>query len=477
MLNEKLKGYLEKLSQLSVRRFLTNSEEITPNDVFVCREGMAHDSHGYVDSAIKNGAIAVIATKPVNAPVPVFITDSYYQSLSLIKAFYLYPHHKIRHLGVTGTNGKTTVAYGLNQILNQSISSAYIGTLGAEFSGQKSILGNTTPDSVTLLNLFSDMVKQHVQCNVMELSSHALAQDRAGFVPLEVGVVTNIGRDHLDYHRTLDGYVQAKLQILDRIKPNGFAIINLDDAHAQVAIERSKYRVQTLTFSIENSEADVYATEVKVSRIGAEFTLNFRGSSKTIRSKMPFLFNVENSLAMASSLLALGWSFLKVAVALESVVCPEGRANYLTLKSGAVALVDYAHNYDGLQALYQGLTSPVSEKVITVVGVTGDRIQDAAEIGRLCAEHSDVVMFTSDNPLGEMQEDIFRALTSQVGDTLCYEISDRQEAIRLAKQLSRKGDLILVCGKGTETHQHITTNKVGRQSYMGDIAALSLEDA
>ncbi|MBW3698442.1 UDP-N-acetylmuramoyl-L-alanyl-D-glutamate--2,6-diaminopimelate ligase [Vibrio sp. T187] len=477
MLSEKLKGYVKRLSQLSVRQFLTNSESIRPNDVFVCREGAAHDSHGYIESAVANGAIAIIATKPVQASVPVFVTESYYQSLSLIKAVYQYPHHHIRHLGVTGTNGKTTVAHGLNQILNQSVSSAYIGTLGVEFGDKKWELANTTPDGVTLLNLFNEMVESEVQCSVMELSSHALVQDRAGFVPLEVGIVTNIGRDHLDYHRTLDGYVQAKLQIIDRIKPNGFAVINLDDAHAHVAMERAKYRVQTLTFSINNPEADLCINDMQVGRFGARFTLNYRGQSKLVRSRMPFRFNVENSLAMAASLLALGWSFSKVAQSLEYVVPPDGRSKYFTLNNGVVALVDYAHNFDGLNALYNDIESAPSERVITVVGVTGDRIRDAAEIGKLCAHHSDVVVFTSDNPLGEMQEDIFRALTSQVGDTLCYEISDRQEAISLAKQLSRKGDLILVCGKGTETHQHITTNKVGRQKYIGDVAALCLEEA
>ena len=476
MLSDKLKGFLKQLGALSIRRFSTNSEHIESQDVFVCREGAAHDSHRYIESAIANGAVAIIATKPVSASVPVLVTGSHYQSLLLIKAFYRYPHKKINHIGITGTNGKTTVAHGLNQILKHKQRSAYIGTLGVEFAGKKQELSNTTPDGVTLLNLFKDMAEAQVTDNVMELSSHALVQDRAGFVPLSVGVITNIGRDHLDYHRTVDGYVQAKLQILDRIQPNGFAVINLDDAHANVAIERASSRVNVVTFSMHNPEADIYVEQLKVEQFGATFMLNNQGRKEPVFSQLPFQFNVENALAMAATLLTLKWSLSDIANALNGVVAPDGRSKYLSLDNGALALVDYAHNFDGLSALYQGIHSQLAKRVITVVGVTGDRIRDAADIGKLCATHSDVVIFTSDNPLGEMQEDIFRALTSQVSSTLCYEISDRHEAIQVAKQLSRSGDLILVCGKGSETHQYITTNQVGRQCYIGDVAALTLED-
>ncbi|MFA0158749.1 Mur ligase family protein [Vibrio sp. 10N.261.46.A3] len=476
MLSETLKSFLKQLGALSIRRFSTNSEHVQCQDVFVCREGTSHDSHRYIESAITNGAVAIIATKPISASVPVFVTGSYYQSLLLIKAFYQYPHKKIRHIGITGTNGKTTVAHGLNQVLKTNRQSAYIGTLGVEYAGNKQELSNTTPDSVTLLNLFKDMADAQVTDNVMELSSHALVQDRAGFVPLSVGVITNIGRDHLDYHKTLDGYVQAKLQILDRIQPTGTAVINLDDPHANVAIERASSRVNVLTFSMNNSDADLYVEDLNVEPFGATFSLNNQGNKERVFSQLPFLFNVENTLAMAATLLALNWSLADIANALNSVVAPDGRSKYLSLDNGALALVDYAHNFDGLSALYQGIQSQSAKRVITVVGVTGDRIRDAADIGKLCATHSDVVIFTSDNPLGEMQEDIFRALTSQVSPTLCYEISDRYEAIQLAKQLSRGGDLILVCGKGSETHQYITTNQVGRQRYIGDVAALTLEE-
>ncbi|MGY3572094.1 Mur ligase family protein [Vibrio paucivorans] len=475
MSNKKLEQCLDLLLELPIQTFSTNSEWVAQNHVFVCREGAVHDSHGYVTHAIENGAIAIIATKPVQATVPVIVTDSYYQSVSLIKAYYRFPHHQLKHIGITGTNGKTTIAYGLQQILMCQCKSSYIGTLGVKYAEKFEPLDNTTPDAVTLLSLFDDMVNAGVQLNVMELSSHALAQDRAGFVPLQVGVISNIGRDHLDYHRTIDGYVQAKLQLIDRIKPGGTLVVNLDDPHAGVAIERAKLRNSVMTFSIGNHEADVVADEVQATQFGNQFTMYYQGEHTVVDSQMPFRFNVENQLAMASVLLSQGWRLNAVAAALSRLTPINGRSQFISLDNRATALVDYAHNYDGLQALFQGIDVRQWGKVITVIGVTGDRIREAAQIGQLCAEHSDVVIFTSDNPLGEMQEDIFRALTSRVGDTPYYEVSDRLEAIQLAKQLSRSHDLLLLCGKGHELHQHVTANKIGRQSYIGDRAAVSSE--
>lgn len=479
MLSKKLMGFVEQLKSLSINQFRTNSEQVQSGDVFLCREGASHDSHGYITDAVARGAVAVITTKPImihSNCVKVLETDSFYQSLLLVKAYYGYSHLTPRHIGITGTNGKTTVAMGLNQLLNQRLSSGYIGTLGAEYGQTHIELSNTTPDSVTLLNLLDDMAKQGIQTNVMELSSHALVQDRAGFLPLEVGVITNVGRDHLDYHQTLDGYVQAKMQIVDRIKPGGTLVVNVDDEHAQVALGRAAQRVNTITFSLLDPSADLYACNVRSDQTGSHFELGYRRQTYQVRTSLPFEFNVENLLAMLASLLALGWDFIEAASMLESVTLPNGRAERFILNNGASAMVDYAHNFDALSALYCGINPSHHQRVITVIGITGDRIQDATKIGKLCASYSDVVIFTADNPLGQCQQAIFRALTSEVDKVPCYEVEDRLEAVILAKQLSRVDDLILVCGKGREQYQHISKHRVGKQSYIGDVAALTMGD-
>ncbi|MEI8628767.1 Mur ligase family protein [Vibrio sp. M60_M70] len=472
MLSNVISNQLETLRSLGVRQFKTNSADVIPGDAFVCRQGITLDGHDYAMKAIEKGACAIIANKPMQLNVPIIITESYYQSLALIKAYFNHPHKDITHIGVTGTNGKTTVSHCLNQALNIDNRSAYIGTLGAKLIDVDLPLNNTTPDGVTLLNIFNDMRCNGIDFNVMELSSHALIQDRAGFVSLKVGVITNIGQDHLDFHRTKDGYVQAKLQLIDRIQCNGTLVLNLDDPHSLAAMERASGRVNVFSFSLKNPMADLVASEIRTTEFGMRFNLSFAKKSVEVNSNMPFLYNVENALAVAGTLLTLGWDLKGVSTALSKIVMPEGRAQFVSLEDGRKGLIDYAHNSDGIKALLSSVQSIVKNRLIVVVGVTGDRIQQAANIGEICAEYADSIIFTSDNPMGVVQSDIFRALSSKVGHKPHFEINDRVEAIKLAKQLSGEGDLILLCGKGGETFQYINNGKWQKQNYIGDLAAL-----
>ncbi|WP_246225551.1 Mur ligase family protein [Vibrio agarilyticus] len=457
---------------MNVNQFKTNSLEVTQGDVFICRQGNNVDSHEFVEEAIAKGASAIIANRAMTLAIPVMVTESYYQSLALVKAFYRHPHLRLKHVGVTGTNGKTTVSDCLNQILNRSCRSAYIGTLGAKIADFDIPLDNTTPDGVTLLNLFNEMGKQRIDLNIMELSSHALSQDRAGFVSLQVGVITNIGQDHLDYHKTKDSYVQAKLQLIDRIRPQGTLVVNLNDPHADAAIERAAQRVNILTFAIENSQADLNATQIVSTLRGTCFDLVFKEERITVNSPMPFDYNVENVLAIVAVLISLGWTLKAAGNAIELLKTPDGRAQFIELSNGAIGLVDYAHNSDGLGSLLKNVRAHVRNRLIVVVGVTGDRIQQASAIGEICAQYADLLIFTSDNPMGAEQSELFRALTFSISNTPHFEISDRAEAIKLAKQLSEQGDLIVVCGKGNETFQYVNDGKGKKQRYMGDLAAL-----
>lgn len=466
---------LEILASLEVKSFKTRSDDVEPNDVFVCRYGLTHDGHDFVQKAIQNGAIAVISNKPMTLQIPTLVTESYYQSLALIKTFYKHPHRKMRHIGVTGTNGKTTVSHCLNQILNRTNQSAYIGTLGAQINDKTVPTINTTPDGVALLNMFHQMQSVGTEFNVIEMSSHALSQDRAGFISLEMGVITNIGEDHMDFHRTKDNYVQAKLQIVDRIAPNGTLVVNLDDPHAAAAMERAAGRAKVVTFSMRDSSADVTATKWEPSSRGMYFVLKIGKESQEVRSPMPFEYNIENALAITCVLYSLGWSLKQIADAIQDVVMPDGRAQFLSLSNGAIGLVDYAHNSDGLRALLTAARQKASQRLIVVAGVTGDRIQQASLIGSICTEHADLVIFTSDDPMGVLQSELFRVLRSKAKDKPVFEVNDRAEAIALAKQMSESGDLIVVCGKGNEAIQYVYDGKSCKRPYIGDVAALKQE--
>lgn len=476
MPNHVISEQLKILDSLEVSAFRTRSDEVQLNDVFVCRQGLSLDGHDFAQHAVERGASAVVCNQPLNLTVPTIVTESYYQSLALIKAYYRHPHQSIRHIGITGTNGKTTVSYCLNQILNQNHRSAYIGTLGAKLNEDMLPLNNTTPDGVALLNMFKTMQSDQTEFNVMELSSHALNQDRAGFVSLEVGVITNIGADHLDFHRTKDNYVQSKLQIVDRIQPNGTLVVNLSDPHATSALDRASKRVKVITFSMSDPAADITATNLKPSLSGMRFLLTIGKDSHEVSSPMPFEYNVENALAIASILASMGWNIKSISEAIENISMPPGRAQFIELSNGALGLVDYAHNSDGLNALLKAVREKAQQRLIVVAGVTGDRIQQAGNIGEVCAQYADLVIFTSDNPMGALQSELFRVLSSRVGDTPIFEVNDRTEAIALAKQLSNRGDLVVVCGKGNEKFQYVSDGKSCKSQYIGDLDALQQEE-
>lgn len=463
---------LNELRQLGAVRFQSNSQKIIPGDVFVCRQGPNWDSHQSVDEAIGKGAVGVIANKPLELDVPCLLTPSFSNSVSLINLFYQYPQDKLMQIGVTGTNGKTTVAYCLNALLNRQFKSAYTGTLGCQYSDEQVELDNTTPDAISLLNLFHAMEQSGVTHNVMEVSSHALSQDRVSIVDFDVVVITNIGSDHLDYHRSRDEYIQAKLRLIDRLKPGGVAIINLDDELVMAMIERCRSKARVVTFSMQDPSADMFASDIVSSCHGGQFKLDYAGQQYPVSTSLPFTFNIENSLAVLAMLTAMD---IEISTAVEMLATMEhapGRSEVYPLQNGATAIIDYAHNYDSLRNLLDNVRRHSQGRVYTVIGVTGDRLADAAAIGELCSTHSDHAFFTTDNPLGVCQEALFAAMGSKAVSGNSSTHPDRERVIEHAVSCLRPDDVLLLCGKGPEKYQYISSNKSEPQPYIGDFEAL-----
>ena len=476
-MNSSHQKVLTSLASLPVKEFKTHSQKVNPGDVFVCRQGLTWDSHLSAQDAVERGACGVIANRPLELPVPCMVTPSHSTSVSLINQYYAYPQDQIKHIGVTGTNGKTTVAFCLNQLLNLTGKSAYTGTLGSSFDDVYYPLDNTTPDAITLLNLFHAMEKCGVSHHVMEVSSHALSQDRVTHIDFDIVIITNIGSDHLDYHKHREDYIQAKLRLIDRLKPGGVAIVNLDDEQSLSVIERCRSRCEVISFSCVDEGADLYASKVLSTCSGSQFTLNYQGIEYQVVSSLPFRFNVENSLAIIASMLGLGMPINELLALFESMLPAPGRSEVYPLSNGATVILDYAHNYDSLSNLYRNVLEHKTGKVVTVIGVTGERLADAADIGELCFEHSDQLILTTDNPLGVNQEDLFKALTSKLPlssnqPSACIE--DRQLAIKVAIAELQSGDVLLLCGKGHEKYQYITSNKNEAKPYVGDLEAVKM---
>ncbi|MGF1725271.1 Mur ligase family protein [Photobacterium nomapromontoriensis] len=467
--------HLDTLHSLGMNAFKTHSQKINPGDVFVCRQGLTWDSHLSVDDAIERGAIGVIANRPLDIDVPCLITPSHSTAISLINQYYAYPQDKIKHIGVTGTNGKTTVAYCLSHMLNLQGKSAYTGTLGSSFDTAFYPLDNTTPDAITLLNLFHAMECADVSHHVMEVSSHALSQDRVTHIDFDAVIITNIGTDHLDYHKHREDYIQAKLRLIDRLKPGGIAVVNLDDEQVLSVMERCRSRCDVVTFSCEDRSADLFADEIISTCQGSHFLLNYKGEVFNVASPLPFRFNVENILAMMGLLVAIGFTMSDVIDRVAELKAAPGRSEVYPLVNDMTVILDYAHNHDSLQNLYKNVREHCQGQVVTVIGVTGERLADAPEIGQLCKAQSDFVFFTTDNPLGVCQNALFDALLSKIDSgTHVKCIHDRQQAILEAAALLEQGDVLLLCGKGHEQYQYISNNKNDAELYIGDLAALQL---
>lgn len=471
-----LQSTLNSLRKLPLTYFEADSRKVTPGNIFVCSQGLNHDSHHFIDDAITRGAIGLIATRPVNAGLPCFVMPGHAMSISLISHYYQHPQRQMFNIGVTGTNGKTTVAYSLYQILNQSQPSAYTGTLGCQFQGYQGELINTTPDAITLLNLMKRMVDQGINHHIMEVSSHALDQDRVSCMHYDIVIFTNLGEDHIDYHGSRDDYLQAKLRLADRLKPESVAIINLDDPMAMAILDRCQPKASVITFSTKNAEADLYAEHSESSCRGGDFLIHYQGKTCQACTPLPFQFNIENSLAILATLMVKGYSPEQAVEGLQHLPPVPGRCEIISLNNGATAIVDYAHNHDALNRLIRHVRQHTSGRITTITGVTGDRLMDAEAIGHCCSQLSDHCIFTTDNPMGLKPDTILSEMSCQaVGSKITVEAS-RERAIALAMSRlttqTNSNDVLLVCGKGSETWQYTSADKLQYEPYAGDKAII-----
>lgn len=465
---------LKQLRALPVRYFQTDSRNIQPGDVFVARIGQTDDSRLYAEASVQAGAIAIISNAPVETTVPNIVTPSFAASCSLISQFYQHPQDRLFHIGITGTNGKTTVAKGIQQLLNPTHPTGYTGTLGNDYRHIENALVNTTPDLVTLLNLCHDMVQAGITHHVMEVSSHALDQERVSMLDFDAIVITNLGEDHLDYHRTVDNYQQAKLRLIDRLKPNGVAIINGDDPLASVMIARARSKGRIITFSKAHRKADINASVLHSDLGGTEFTLNTQGKTFHAKTPLPFMYNLENSLAMLATVSVILKDMGEAIERLKNLPHIAGRSEVLALSDHRWAVVDYAHNQESLTHLLSNLRKYVHGRIFTVFGVTGDRIEDATAISAAACELSDYCIFTLDNPLGVEPDTIFQHMKAGAGDTPFEIISERETAIKAALNKLQPGDVLACCGKGPETWQYLSADKTCPDFYMSDLSAIQL---
>lgn len=449
----------DDLSGLRVNNLRDNSRDVREGDLFVAVRGYTMNGYAFIDEAIKNGARIVVSEKDFPSPkgVAKILVDDARRSLPIMADnFFGHPSEQLRVVGVTGTNGKTTVTYLIESILKSAGKPAgLIGTISHKLMDRQIPAKNTTPGTLDLQSMLAEILRQGAGYAVMEVSSHSLDQNRVERVYFDVGIFTNITSEHLDYHKTMDGYLKAKIRLFDRLKEGGLAVLNNDDKVISELKNRVKNKV--MTYGIIE-DADLRAKDIDMTLNGSSFTVVGSGHSFEIDTRLIGMHNVSNILAAiaASQALDIGIEAIKTGVrALEYV---PGRLEAVDAGQGFKVFVDYAHTEDALYNVLRVLRGLAKRKIITVFGCGGNR--DKAKrplMGRAACKYSDRVIITSDNPRFEEPDQIIGQIELGVKGLFSnYEITqDRRSAIEKALALAGKDDIVFIAGKGHENYQII----------------------
>ncbi len=464
----------EMPDDVSIERVRYDSRTIQSGDCFVALRGSGQNGNQFIGDALRRGARLIVADDrhllvqelSRHGDAVGVVVENSRQALARISAnFYHNPSERLMLLGVTGTNGKTTTTHVLRSILESGgKKTGLIGTIEYAFGEEQIPATHTTPESLELNDLLSRMVGAGCEAVTMEVSSHALDQDRVDGLKFAAAVFTNLTQDHLDYHDTMDAYFAAKQKLFLGLDASAHAVVNTDDPWGKRLAESTHGRVVSYG---SDSSATVSVSDVQLSLSGTTFAIRSDGDRRTVRSPLLGRFNVWNSVASIATGIALGLPWNAISSGVEAVSQVRGRfERIVSPKYGWTAIIDYAHTPDALEncltAIQDVLRGEGSGKIITVFGAGGDRdIKKRPLMGKVASVHSDIVIVTSDNPRTEDPEKIISDIVTGIPpDTKCHRISDRRNAIEKGLALASKGDVVLIAGKGHEDYQVLGKKKI-----------------
>lgn len=436
-----------------------DSRQIGKGQMFVAVRGTQNDGHQYISKAIEQGATAIVCETIPEVAYPevtyIRVTNSEHIVGDIATAFYGYPSTKFKLVGVTGTNGKTTIATTLyNLFRHMGHKAGLLSTVVNYIDGESVPTEHTTPDPITLNRLLAQMADAGCEYVFMEVSSHSIVQNRIGGLTFAGGLFTNITRDHLDYHKTFENYIKAKKQFFDQLPSEAFAITNIDDKNGMVMMQNTQAKVKT--YSVQQS-ADFKAKIIECHFEGMYLEINHREVGVQFIGK----FNVYNLLAVYACAIMLGKEPQEVLVALSDMKPVSGRLEAINAPDGFTAIVDYAHTPDALENVLNAIHGVLEGKgrLITVCGAGGNRDKGKRPLmAQEAVRQSDKVIITSDNPRFEEPQDIINDMVAGLDKDQMKRvltIVDRREAIRTACMMAEKGDVILIAGKGHEDYQEV----------------------
>lgn len=443
-----------------------DSRKVSPGNLYVCIRGYKSDGHDFAEAAVKAGAAALAVEEFLPLDVSQLKVADTRQMMGYLAAeVYGYPSRRLELIGVTGTNGKTTITYLIERIAQQSgRKTGLIGTLGSRI-GDKDYPGqHTTPESTEIQQLMAEMVSQDVQLAVMEVSSHALDLGRVHGCVFNAGIFTNLTQDHLDYHKDMQEYLKAKALLFSGMngeKPGQLAVLNADDSSCDFLKAQSAIAgCRIVTYGIENT-ADYKAENIRLTDSGVAFTVDYQGKPAELFYSTPGKFSVYNVLAAAAWALEAGYDLGNVIKALAGIHGVPGRFQSIRKGQPFLVIVDYAHTPDGLENVLRTAREITSGKLITVFGCGGDRDRKKRPLmGEAACRYSDHVLVTSDNPRTEDPAKIIEDILPGVSGVDLKVIQDRREAIIEACFMAAPGDTVLIAGKGHEDYQIIGTEKI-----------------
>jgi len=478
---EKMTGSLN----IDIKGVYHDSRKIVKNDLFVCIKGFVVDGHDFIDHSVSNGAIAIIVEKkipPIQGITIIRVKNSRLALAKIANQFYHYPSRQLKLIGVTGTNGKTTITYMLRCILEGAgFKTGLLGTAENIIGNHANSSRMTTMESIDLQRTLCEMIKQKNNYAVIEVSSHALQLCRVEDCDFDIAIFTNISKEHFELHENFDNYLKAKKKLFIRLnkskkdKANKFAIINGDEEHSQVFISSNK--VNLLTYGIRENNADIRATSIHLGLEKLSFIAKTPKGEIKINLNTGGRYNIYNALAAIAAAITQGVSLDTISKSLEKFNGAPGRYKLLKYGQNFTVIVDFAHNYHGLGHILQNLRLFAKSKIITVFGHGGEKYhQIRIVIGEVLGRFSDYVIITADNPKSENPLDIAHEIENGVKKiNQNYKIIlDRTDAINHALEVAEEGDIVLIAGKGPETEQiyhhevvHHSDEEVVRKKILG----------
>jgi UDP-N-acetylmuramoyl-L-alanyl-D-glutamate--2,6-diaminopimelate ligase len=445
----------------AISNIANHHKKVMNGDLFICIQGLEVDSHTLAHVAEMNGAAAILAERKVDVNIPLILVPDTKKAMAVLADyFYKQPSHQLMLVGVTGTNGKTTTTHLIEQVFSgNGIKTGLIGTMHIKAGDELEVSHNTTPDSLTLQQTFSRFCQKGITSAIMEVSSHALDQGRVHGCDYDIAVFTNLSQDHLDYHRSMDDYRNAKGLLFSQLgntyfkKTPKYAIINKDDAAAEYFIKSTAAHVFTYGLS---HEADFYAKDLQLNAVESSFRMVSPFGEKDMVLGLAGKFNVYNALAALAAASAAGIPIEQSVQCLEKAQGVRGRFESVVEGQSFSVIIDYAHTPDGLKNVLETIQTITEGKIIVVVGCGGDRDKIKRPImAEIACDYGDFAIFTSDNPRTENPMEILKDMEAGVVGKQYKLIPDRKDAIKEAISLAEADDVVLIAGKGHETYQII----------------------